>query len=143
MRVVIDNKCCAKSQVGSIANDAADEASKGLVHSRFGGPGERNPCSREPAVLRPRAFFLTPRQHCKSFAAKRKFFVQDESRPPRNDSRRLSGKKKECHEIPKYLQGFAGGTGSVACDNRIRGCQQGIDAASGSRQRQRKAIARW
>src|SRR5580692_10108333 len=116
---------------------------KGLVHSRFGGPGERNHCSSGRAVLRPRAFFLTPRQHCKSFASKRKFCVQGESRPPRNDSRRLAGKKKECHEIPKYLQEFAGGAGSVACDNRIRGCQQGIDAASGSRQRQRKAIARW
>jgi hypothetical protein len=77
---------------------------KGLAHSRFGGPAERNPCSRELAVLRPRAFSLTPRQHCKSFAAKRKFFVEDQTQAALKDaSRRFSGKKKESHEIRKYL----------------------------------------
>src|SRR5271169_6533042 len=67
---------------------------KGLAHSRFGGPGEHNPCTREPAVLRPRAFSLTPRQHCKAFAAKRKFFVKGESGPPRTGSRRFRERKR-------------------------------------------------
>jgi hypothetical protein len=94
---------------------------KGLAHSRFGGPGERNPCSRELAALWPRAFSLTPRQHCKAFAAKRKFFVEDESKPPRTVSRRFSGKKKESYEIRKRFQGLAAGTGFAAGDKRIRG----------------------
>jgi len=31
---------------------------EGLAHTRFGGPGEHSPRSREHQVLRPRAFFL-------------------------------------------------------------------------------------
>jgi hypothetical protein len=66
----------------------------------------RNPCSREPAVLRPRAFSLTPRQHCKAFAAKRKFFVKDEAKPPRTGSRRYRERKRSFMKFGNVSKGL-------------------------------------
>src|ERR1700730_1270655 len=48
---------------------------KGLSHTRFGGPGENNPRAESTRPCGPTLFCLTPRQHCRPSATKRKNFV--------------------------------------------------------------------
>src|SRR3989442_11495683 len=86
---------------------------RGSSHTRFGGPGEENPHSKQN---RPCGLFAEPqRLHCRRFARKHKSFLTNVvSRAAPTASRRTFGKeKRSTHEVRDSVEESVDGVGFV------------------------------